>query len=445
MDAKTNDEQWLDRDGLRSLQWTKLRRMLDEVVPANPFWARRFADAGLSADDIRAPADLLKLPLVAKTDVAADQSTHAPYGSNLTYQMTRYTRLHQTSGTTGGGMYWLDTADSWDWFARCWGVIFDAVGLRSEDRLYCAFSFGPFVGFWGAFDGGQRRGALCISGAAQSTVARLHAMLRHEITVLCCTPTYALHLAQTADDENIPIADGPLRMAIVAGEPGGSQPGVRQRIESGLGIRVVDHTGMTEIGAAAVECVENPGHVHLIESEYIAELVDSKDGSLLFSPLRDAAELTEPTEGELVLTNLGRWGSPLIRYRTGDVVRLQTGVCPCGRHYIRMVGGILGRTDDMIIIKGNNVYPSAIDSLLREFEHIAEYRCEIADREGLTSLKIEIEPVSETVDTAALCEAVRDRLRERLFFNAEICSAACGALPRFELKARRFHRILADS
>ncbi len=447
MDAGARNEQWLDRDGLAALQSEKLRRLLREIVPANPFWTRKFQSAGIDAANVRGIADLGRLPLTTKQEIAEDQRAAPPYGTNLTYPLERYTRLHQTSGTTGEGMRWLDTPESWDWFARCWQIIYDAAGVEAADRFLFAFSFGPFVGFWAAFEGAQRRGCFCLTAGGMSSAARLRAILEHAITVVCCTPTYALHLVETARTEGIDLPRSTVRLLIVAGEPGGSLPGVRDRIEAGFGARVIDHTGMTEIGSLGVECVENPGSVHLIESECIVELVNPESGTLLSGSRREPwaagggnpPSAEDAVEAELVLTNLGRWGSPLIRYRTGDIVRLAGGRCPCGRYFTRMVGGIIGRADDMLIIRGNNVYPSAIDSVIRQVPGVAEYQVRIREVGGLTSLCVRIEPAAGAAADDVTAR-VRSIMKERLFFHADVEPAPQGSLPRFELKARRFVR-----
>lgn len=431
-------EQRLKPTDLRDLQFRKLQRMLDEIIPANRFWSDKLAAANVEPSAIHSLADLITLPYTTKADIALDQNASPPYGTNLTYDLDRYVRLHQTSGTTGDGMRWLDTRESWNWFIRCWAIIYDACGVRAGERFFFPFSFGPFIGFWAAFEAAQQLGHFCLAGGGMATTARVRAIIDHNITFIACTPTYALHLAHTAAAEGLDLSGSSVRSLIVAGEPGGSLPGVRNRISEGFGARVFDHTGMTEIGALGTECVENPGHVHLIESECIAELIDPTTGELLFSPGAKCNELPEPVEGELVLTNLGRIGSPLIRYRTGDIVRLQTGRCPCGRSYIRMVGGIIGRSDDMLIIRGNNVYPSAIDSVIREETGVAEYQVIIDDSSGMTAVEIRVELTDAVDDAGALAMRLRQLIKDRLFFNATVTPVEPGTLPRFELKARRF-------
>ncbi|HEX4797116.1 MAG TPA: AMP-binding protein [Humisphaera sp.] len=423
-------DQRLTSNALRALQRQKLDAMLREVRAHNPFYRQKLAD--IEFDALKDPLE--RLPLTTRAQLEADQLAHPPYGTNLTYPLAQYSRYHQTSGSGGRPMRWLDTAQSWLWFQRCWRIIFDAAGVTADDRIFFAFSFGPFVGFWAAFAGANALGALCIPAGGLSTNARLRMLLDNAATVVCCTPTYALHMAQTAVEQKIDLAGSSVRALIVAGEPGGSIPSTRQRIESAWGARVYDHTGMTEIGALAFECEPRRGEgVHIIESEFIPEVIDPQT----LQPVADG----EP--GELVLTNLGRWGSPLIRYRTGDRVRLTRGLCACGRHFARLEGGILGRIDEMFIVRGNNIFPSAVEAVLRRFDELAEFRCTIHDNGALTQVTIEVEPQPASASAeaaAALCLRVQNAVQESLNFRATVIGAAPGTLPRFDLKARRFVR-----
>jgi phenylacetate-CoA ligase len=312
-------------------------------------------------------------------------------------------------------------------------MIYRVVGVRPDDRLFFPFSFGPFLGFWTAFDAAVRLGYLGLPGGGMSSTARLRFLLDNEVTVVLCTPTYALRLAEVASQEGIDLAGSSVRALIVAGEPGGSIAATRARIETAWGARVFDHNGLTEVGAVGVECPENPAGLHLLETEYVVEVIDP-----------DSGQAVPPGEiGELVLTNLGRWGSPVIRYRTGDLVRIDSQPCPCGRSFIRLEGGILGRTDDMIHVRGNKLYPTALEAVIRRIPEVAEYRVEI-DRSGpLTVLRIEVEPM--TAASGDLAARVSRAIGDELLFRAEVTAVAPGTLPRFEMKARRIsHRLNTD-
>src|SRR5450432_1027774 len=218
---------------------------------------------------------------------------------------------------------------------KCWEQMFRIAGVTAADRLLFPFSFGPFLGFWTAFDAAQRLGCLCLAAGGMSSGARLRMLLDNAATVVLCTPTYALHLAEVAREQGIALEPGTpgfaVKCLIVAGEPGGSIPATRRRIEEAWHARVFDHSGMTEVGPAAIECPERPGGLHLLEADYLAEVINP-----------NTTEPVAPGQlGELVLTNLGRWGSPLVRYRTGDLVRVDPEPCPCGRSFRRLGGGIL--------------------------------------------------------------------------------------------------------
>ncbi|MFO0810267.1 MAG: AMP-binding protein [Gemmataceae bacterium] len=391
------------------------------ALPANPFYARKFAGRG--------PDDFAELPLTTKAELVADQAEHPPYGSARSKPLAAFTRLHQSSGTTTGRpLRWLDTPDNWDWMLGLWRYKFRAMGLMpGEDRFYFPFSFGPFLGFWTAFEAASRLGFLSVPGGGLSSAARLKAMFEHRATVVCCTPTYALHLAEVARSEGIDLPGSSVRSIVVAGEPGGSIATTRQLIEQGWGARVFDHYGLTEVGPIAVECVENPLGCHVLEYDYIPEILDPASGT----PVA-AGEV-----GELVVTNLGRIDSPLIRYRTGDLVRADTMVCPCGLSYLRLAGGILGRTDDMIHVRGNNIYPAALEAVIRRFA-VAEYRLTIDRRGSLTELLVEVEPMPGASDVAA---QVSRAIRDELLFRTEVREVPPGILPRFEMKAKRIsHR-----
>ncbi len=413
-----------DRAALEELQLEKLRRLLDAVLPRNPFWSRKLP--GVRPSEFGSLGDLRRLPFTTKEELAADQAAHPPYGTVLTFPVERYLRLHQTSGTRGRPLRWLDDREGWDWVLSCWRRIYGTMGLRPEDRLLFGFTFGPFLGFWAAFDGAQRLGNLCLPSGGMTTAARLRFLLDNQATVVCCTPTYALRMAEAAEAEKLDLAGSPVRALIVAGEPGAGIPATRARLETAWGARLFDHYGMTEIGSLGIECPEQPGGFHLLETECIAEVVDPASGE----------RLPAGREGELVLTNLGRPASPLFRYRTGDRVVADPAPCPCGRIYVRLRGGILGRADDMLIVRGTNVYPSALEAVLRRFPEVAEFRIVVPP----SGLRLEVEPRDGPVP-AGLAERLVEAVRAELLFRPEVVLVAAGSLPRAEMKSQRVVRV----
>lgn len=435
----------LDRTSLEERQLTSFRALLKTVMQSNRFWQERLANIVRTDEEdvgLQSLEDLQRFPVTSKADLVDDQNAQPPYGTNLTFGRNDYSRLHQTSGTTTGTpMRWLDTPDSWQWFLDSWAQIFRIVGLNAEDRLCFPFSFGPFIGFWAAFEGANRLGNLCLAGGGMSSQQRLALIADNQATVLCCTPTYALRLAEVAAEQGTDLASSSVRMLIVAGEPGGSIPSIRSRIESAWGARVIDHWGMTEIGALGVECAENAGGLHILESECIAEIINPET----LEPA--AADANGVRRGELVITNLGRVGSPLIRYRTGDLVESDPEPCACGRALLRLKGGVLGRADDMITIRGNNVFPSSVEAILREFDQLAEFRIEVRTERSMHQILLQLETRPNMSDTEAsdLASRVKSTIKDRLNFHPEVQLVEPESLPRFELKGRRFFRVSDES
>lgn len=224
-------------------------------------------------------------------------------------------------------------------------------------------------------------------------------------------------------------AAGPVRVTIHAGEPGASVANVKARIEAAWGARAVDHAGATEVGAWGFACGE-ANHLHVNDEEFIAELLPEETGPAL--PLAAAGGVS----GELVLTNLGRWGSPLVRYRIGDVVRVGRGSCPCGRPSAFLVGGVLGRLDGMVVVRGVNVFPSAVEDLVRGFAEIGEFEVEVDRQRPLAELVVRIEVAEGAAPRVAT--ALASEIHRRLALRPRVEAAEPGSLPRYELKARRF-------
>jgi phenylacetate-CoA ligase len=413
----------MELERLREHQLRRVQALARSVYPANPFVRAKWEAAGLrSADDLYGWDDWRRLPFTNKDELVADQAAHPPFGTNLTHALDRYVRVHQTSGTTGTPLRWLETQESWDWWARCWCFVLRGAGVQPGDRVFFPFSFGLFIGFWAGFEGARALGALAIPGGGQDSAARLAALHALDATVLVCTPSYALHLAEVARDRGIDLTRAPIRITVHAGEPGAGIPAVRARIEAGWGARAFDHAGMTEVGAYGFECAEQAG-LHVNESEFIAEVLDPATG--------------QPSDqGELVLTNLGRAGSPAIRYRTGDRVRTTREPCRCGRGFMRLDGGILGRVDDMLIVRGVNVFPSAIENIVRSFASVDEFQIEVYRRGALQEVRL----LLELAGSEPSPRVVQERLRADLGIRVDVETVPPKTLPRYELKARRVVR-----
>jgi phenylacetate-CoA ligase len=400
-------------DAVRALQLEKLRAGLRQVLKSNPFWRARLSD-------VRGWDDFEHLPMCTKAELLADQGENAPFGSNLTYPLEEYTRLHQTSGSSGDQpLRWLDTQQSWDWWQRIWSDhVYRAAGVTASDRVFFAFSFGPFIGFWSAFGGAERLGALAISGGAMTTEQRIRNLRDVGATVLLATPTYALRMAERAHELHLDLPSSDIRLTIHAGEPGASIPATRSAIEAAYMATSFDHTGMTELGPTGHSCTQRDG-IHLIESEFIFEVVDAKGRPAL--------------DGELVATNLGRWGSPLFRYRTGDQVSVSRGRCSCGSPFVKIVGGIRGRVDDMFTVRGVNLYPSQVEDIVRRHPAVREF---VIERQTVEHMD-EVVLVLEMDDASASTDRLEADLRQALGVRLGCRVVPAGTLPASEMKSKR--------
>ncbi len=422
-----------DRARIEAIQLQKLRSLVGAILPANPFYARKLAgvDAGVALGSV---AEFRRIiPITTRADLVRDRLDHPPYGTNLTYALERYTRCHQTSGTSAIPIRWLDTPESWSHLVDNWVQILSAAGVTARDRFFFAFSFGPFLGFWTALEAVQRMGCFSFAGGSMSSAARLQAIFDNDITALCCTPTYAQHLGTVARQRGIDLATSKVRLLVVAGEAGGSIPATRAMLEKlWPGARVFDHHGMTEVGPVTYQCPAQPGVLHILESSYLAEVIDPQTGTAV-----QAGEA-----GELVLTTLERTGSPLLRYRTGDLVKpREASVCACGRHDLALEGGILGRSDDMVVVRGVNVYPSFVEEIMRSSPEVAEYRVQLDCRNAMIQMSVEVETAPDCVELEALQDRIEHSFQSALHLRVPVRLLAPGTLPRFEMKAMRWVRI----
>lgn len=407
----------LDRAELARYQLQRLNEMLAVVLPANQFFATKFAGC---PTDLESLDQVRELPTMTKEEIQ-QKSEGESMPANATWLREDYVRYHQTSGTKGRPLPVLDTKADWRWWIDCWQYVLDAAEVTAHDRAVLTFSFGPFIGFWSAHDALVHRGTMVIPGGGMSSVARLDLIQRTGATALFCTPTYALHLAEVAAAHKIDLTlHSQVRKIVVAGEPGGSVPATRQRIESAWRARVTDHSGATEIGPWGFGDAQGTG-LHVLESEFIAEFL--------------ALDSDEPAaEGELaqlVLTSLGRHGMPVIRYRTGDLVR-PTWPTSGDNRFVLLQGGVLGRFDDMLIVRGVNVFPSSIDQIMHSFPEVAEYRFTIRKRGAMDDMLVEVE------DHLGQPARIAKELLLRLGLKVEVQLAEPRSLPRVEGKGRRF-------
>ncbi len=414
----------LDDSALEAHQLSRLNALLREILPQNRFYTEKLS--AISAQALADPAgplhsldDVAALPFTFKDELLNTSSTGV-LAANLTYPIERYTRYHQTSGTHGRPLAVLDTPDDWRWWIDCWQFVLDAAGIEAGDRALFTFSFGPFIGFWSAFDAVLARGCLVVPGGGLNTLARLELLRTARITVIFCTPSYAMHMAEVAAENQIDVSELDVRQLVLAGEPGGSIPATRARLEQAWKACVLDHSGASEVGPWGFGDLRGHG-LFVNEHDFLPEFLSVETGT----PAVDG-ELSE-----LVLTNLGRTGCPIIRYRTGDLVRPTWGHEGDNR-FVFLQGGVVSRVDDMMVIRGVNVFPSSVEQILRSFPEVVEYRMTARTEAEMDHLLVEIE------DRLNAPDRVAQELQLRLGLRVEVRTVTPGSLPRVEGKGKRF-------
>ncbi len=422
----------MPRDQIEALQVRKLRNLVAWADARVPWQARRLRQAGVTADSIRSINDLRRIPMMTRDEWIQGQLDQPPYGPILAAPKDVAVRYHLTSGTTGRiPLQVLDSLKDWEWIAEMWCYGFWGFGIRPPDIVFFAFSYGTFVGFWGAHYACEKIGCLVLPGGNMTTEARVKQLTRMQATVVCSTPTYALRMAQEAKAIGVDLAAGPVRRLILSGEPAGSIPATKRLIQEAWGAKAADTAGMTEVGTImAFECELQPGGTHIIEDHYIEEVVNPETGGPV-----GYGEL-----GERLITSFGRGFIPVLRYRTRDlVVRVPARHCRCGRTFDLYEGGIRGRVDDMKLVRGTNVYPRAVEAIVREFKEIDEFRIHLYTADGIQD---EIEVLVEIPDRNVEADRIGRDLAKSLSEAHEglrfgVRKVDPGSLPRFELKARR--------
>jgi phenylacetate-CoA ligase len=385
--------------------------LLDLVLTRNPFHQARLAGWDRESE----------LPPLTKSELVADQAAHPPFGTNLTYALDRYVAVHQTSGTTGPPLRVLDTAEDWAWWRACLARSFEQIGIGAQDRVALAYSFGPHIHFWATKEGLQEAGAMAVVTGGMTSAQRLQTIAETRATALACTPTYALRLHEVAVEQQMEAALDTIEAVVCTGEPGASLPAVRSAIEDAFGARVYEHAGSTEAGPFGYPCPDGGG-LHVDESEFACEIVDAD--------LRPAGA---GERGELLVTPLGRTGFPVLRYRTGDVVLNTDERCPGGHEHRWLPGGIVGRTDDMVVIRGMNVFPSAVEEAVRSVTGSSEFRITFyTEPGGMDEIKLEVE-----LGDGTRARRLQDVMRHQLGLRIRIVPVAAGVLPRSENKSRR--------
>ena len=417
----------LPREAIEALQLKRLQHAVERVYATVPFYRESFNKAGVTPDKIKSLADLQRLPFTLKQDMRDNY----PYGL-FAVPMERIVRIHASSGTTGKPTVVGYTRRDIEIWAELMARSFGAAGVGRGDVIHNAYGYGLFTGGLGAHYGAEKLGAAVIPMSGGNSKKQIMIMQDFGSTVLTCTPSYSLYLAEVAAEQGIDIKGFPLRVGIMGAEPWSES--IRAEIEEKLNIKAIDIYGLSEIlgPGVAIECIEEQHGLHIWEDHFIAEIINPDTGEVL-----PAGE-----QGELVITTITKEGIPMIRYRTRDITRLITEPCRCGRTH-RRLERMSGRTDDMLIIRGVNVFPSQIESVLMNIEGVEPHYQLIIDREeNLDSLEVQVEVNEDTFSDAVktlqdLATRIRKEIKELLGITCKVRLVEPKTIARSEGKAKR--------
>jgi len=423
----------LPREKLAALQLKKFRRILEWTYRHSSFHRALYDQARIRPEDIRSLEDVQRVPAVEKSMmVDAQRKDPYPYGDLLCVSLDEVTAFRQTSGTTGLPVYQADTWQDWEWWSECWAFILWAQGYRPGDRVFIPFGYNIFVAFWAGHYAAEKIGCEVVPGGVLDTKARILKIQELKATAMMGTPTYILGMAETARTQlNIDPAALTISKITCAGEPGASIFSTKKRLEDAWGAKVYDHAGATEIGAWSFECQHRPGHMHVNEAFFLAEIIDPQTGRLIEEPGR---------KGKLVITALDRIGQPCVRFDSKDLIEWAPEPCPCGRTFRLIRGGVLGRVDDITKVKGVLLSPTAIEDVVRSVQGLGDEFEVVVDKKGETdriTLKVEL-----SEDSRDRRQSIEDRLQEQLRLKTNLGYRLefhpYGSLPRYEVKAKRF-------
>lgn len=428
------ESECLPRQRLEELQLQRFKERMQYVYDRSPMYRRKYDDAGTKPSDIRTLADIQYVPFTVKEELRESQTNHPPWGDFLCVPAEEGVRVFQTTGTTGIPVkVYLNKNDWTVHFYEQFMHFIRGYGIRTSDILFVPFGYSLYIAWWGFQAAMEQAGVMIVPGGGQSSKDRVKNIFEWGATVVCGTPTYLLYLGDTAKEMGLSLADSGVRVVVAAGEPGANVPSTKRALEEIWGAKCYDNIGSTEMSNFGFECVAQRG-THVIESMFYAECLDP-----------ESLKPVKPGEvGELVLSNLCTESMPLLRYRIKDLVRFSKEPCDCGRTFLRLEGGVLGRSDDMFQFAGVNIFPSGIENLIRDVEEFSnEYQIVVPKIGTGRHLKIRVEPSTAHLSRERMEQAVKqfiENFKYRITVTPDIEVVEAGKLPRFELKAKRLIR-----
>lgn len=413
----------MPREELDRLQLARFKNIFRFAYENSPAYRALYDAHGICPEDIQSMEDIRRVPITDKAFLVKSLDGGL-YGSSLAIAEKDVVFYHQTSGTTSVPVPQPDSRDDWYYHGECWAAALWAHGVRPTDRVMVAFNYNLFIGFWQCHYGCEKLGAEIVPGGGLSTEVKLQKMQDLNVSVLATTPSYAFRMAERAEEMGIDIKNGPVRIIVTSGEPGALIPSVKNRLSELWGAEVYDNIGATEVGSWGFECDEHPGAMHINEGNFLPEIIG----------LENDEPITEPgVFGRLVLTNFFREGRPCIRFNTNDIACWSDSACSCGRTYRMIDGGIRGRADHILKVRGTFVNPATVEDIVNGHESCShEYQIVIHPDNNRIVVRAEASPEIGESEFASVSRELAERIHRSTFVRMEVELVPFGSMERSE-------------
>lgn len=413
----------MSREELDKLQFARFKNIFKFAYENSPAYRELYDAHGVSPESLKSMEDIRRVPLTDKAFLVKSMGAGL-YGSTLSIPEEKVVFYHQTSGTTSMPVPQPDSLNDWYYNGECWAAALWAHGVRPSDRVMVAFNYNLFIGFWQCHYGCEKLGAEIIPGGGLSTEVKLQKIMELGVTVLATTPSYAFRMAERAAEMGIDIKNSQVRILITSGEPGALIESVKNRLSELWGAEVYDNIGATEVGSWGFECEAHPGAMHINESNFLPEIIGLEDEE----PITESGKF-----GRLVLTNFFREGRPCIRFNTNDIACWAEEGCACGRTYRMIDGGIRGRADHILKVKGTFVNPATVEDIVNRHERCShEYLIIIHPDNNRIVVRAEAAAEVTKSEFAALAKDIAERIHRSTFVRMEVEVVPFGSMERSE-------------
>lgn len=418
----------MPRQDLDQLQFKRFKNIFTYAYNNSPAYRQLYTEHGITPDKLRSYDDIHKVPIISKKFIT-ENLDDTVYGRTLTIDPARVVFYHQTSGTTSRPVPQPDSQFDWYYHGECWANALWAHGVRSCDKVLVAFNYNLFIGFWQCHYGCEKIGAEIIPGGSLPTEVKLQKIQDLGVTVVASTPSYAFRMAEAAEELGIDLKNSSVRKLIISGEPGGLVEGVKDKLQKAWGADVYDNIGATEVGSWGFECTEKSGGMHINESFFLPEIIGLEDEELI----------TEPGKcGRLVLTNFFRSARPCIRFNTNDIACWAEAPCSCGRTYRMIAGGIQGRVDHILKVRGTFVNPVAVEDIINKCEMCSqEYQITIHEDNIHITVTAEAAQGVTPKDFNTIADEVSKRIHNATFVKMHVVIVPYGSMTRSDAKSKR--------